>query len=161
MGRTELRVLDTAGIVREACCRRLSGGVSSGWGTDLKMEPEFGSWHDSDIATTAPPESATEVVVKRTNVVLAANRWEMNDSFRVSLSFWLIRVRRGAMRLIQIGEIKEKTVWEAVQETAAQQVAEIEQLKRGAATRAAYYNRCRMRCSSRKGVATDPCARLM
>jgi hypothetical protein len=65
------------------------------------------------------------------------------------------------MQLIQIGEIREKTVWEAVQETAAQQIAEIERLKRSAETRAAYHNRCRMRCSSRKAAATDPCERLM
>jgi hypothetical protein len=35
-----------------------------------------------------------------------------------------------AMQLIQIGEVKQKTVLELVQEMAARQFAEIEQLKR-------------------------------
>jgi len=40
------------------------------------------------------------------------------------------------MQLIQIGEVKQKTVLELVQEMAARQFAEIEQLKRASLTAA-------------------------
>ena len=54
------------------------------------------------------------------------------------------------MKLIQIGETKQKTVTELVQEMAARQLAEIEQLKRAAQTRLTYRRsrRARLRCGA-------------
>ena len=64
----------------------------------------------------------------------------------------LFRIRR--MQLIQIGEVKQKTVLDLVQEMAARQFAEIEQLKR-ARLSAASETRIlrRRRCSSSKRPA--------
>jgi len=58
-----------------------------------------------------------------------------------------------SMQLIQIGEIKQKTVLDLVQEMAARQFAEIEQLKRTSLS-AAREGRTvrRRRCSSSKRV---------
>jgi len=54
------------------------------------------------------------------------------------------------MQLIQIGEIKQKTVLDLVQEMAARQFAEIEQLKRARLNAAgATRNVRRRRCSSK------------
>jgi hypothetical protein len=50
-----------------------------------------------------------------------------------------------AMQLIQIGEVKQKTVLELVQEMAARQFAEIEQLKRTSLASAAQSQRHRSR----------------
>ncbi len=54
------------------------------------------------------------------------------------------------MQLIQIGEVRQKTVLDLVQEMAARQLAEIEQLKTNALNRAANRRsiRVRTRCSS-------------
>lgn len=54
------------------------------------------------------------------------------------------------MQLIQIGEVRQKTVLELVQEMAARQLAEIEQLKFVAQDRARSSRavRSRQRCSS-------------
>jgi hypothetical protein len=54
------------------------------------------------------------------------------------------------MQLIQIGEIRQKTVLELIEEMAARQFAEIEQLKRSAQNRAAEQRslRGRRRCNS-------------
>ncbi len=55
------------------------------------------------------------------------------------------------MQLIQIGEVRQKTVLELVQEMAARQLAEIEQLKTVAHSRArnaSVRGRGRQRCSS-------------
>lgn len=54
------------------------------------------------------------------------------------------------MQLIQIGEVKPKTVLDMIQEMAARQAAEIEQLKAGALSRATNRRslRVRTRCSS-------------
>ena len=56
------------------------------------------------------------------------------------------------MQLIQIGETKQKTVLELVQEMAARQLAEIEQLKNTVQSRARsrHSGRSRLRCSSMK-----------
>lgn len=56
------------------------------------------------------------------------------------------------MQLIQIGETKQKTVLELVQEMAARQLTEIEQLKVAALNRAKsrYVGRARLHCSSAK-----------
>jgi ABC-type transport system involved in cytochrome c biogenesis ATPase subunit len=56
------------------------------------------------------------------------------------------------MQLIQIGETKQKTVLELVQEMAARQLAEIEQLKVNALSRSRNrrVGRARLRCSSVK-----------
>jgi hypothetical protein len=55
------------------------------------------------------------------------------------------------MQLIQIGEIRQKTVLDMVQEMAARQLAEIEQLKAAAHNRAENRShRVRRRCSSSK-----------
>jgi len=55
------------------------------------------------------------------------------------------------MQLIQIGEIKQKTVLDLVQEMAARQFAEIEQLKRASLNAAHERRRMRRRrCSSSK-----------
>lgn len=55
------------------------------------------------------------------------------------------------MQLIQIGEVKQKTVLDLVQEMAARQFAEIEQLKRASlnTARAGRHVR-RQRCSSNR-----------
>ncbi len=52
------------------------------------------------------------------------------------------------MQLIQIGEVKQKTVIDLIQEMAARQFAEIEQLKAAAqnSTRKRYSRRSRRRC---------------
>ncbi len=54
------------------------------------------------------------------------------------------------MQLIQIGEVKQKTILDMVQEMAARQLAEVEQLKRTAEARASARRPRRMaaRCSS-------------
>jgi hypothetical protein len=59
------------------------------------------------------------------------------------------------MQLIQIGEIRQKTVLELIEEMAARQFAEIEQLKRAAQNRAAETRspRARRPCHSAKHVA--------
>ncbi len=56
------------------------------------------------------------------------------------------------MQLIQIGETKQKTVLELVQEMAARQLAEIEQLKTSALSRSKsrHAGRPRLRCTSVK-----------
>ena len=56
------------------------------------------------------------------------------------------------MQLIQIGEVRQKTVLEMVQEMAARQLAEVEQLKSAAQTRSrtARLVRGRQRCTSPK-----------
>ncbi len=56
------------------------------------------------------------------------------------------------MQLIQIGETKQKTVLDMVQEMAARQLAEIEQLKLVAGTRqkSRASRRMRARCESSK-----------
>jgi len=55
------------------------------------------------------------------------------------------------MQLIQIGEIKQKTVLDLVQEMAARQFAEIEQLKRASLNAAHERRRMRrQRCSSER-----------
>jgi hypothetical protein len=56
------------------------------------------------------------------------------------------------MQLIQIGETKQKTVLELVQEMAARQLTEIEQLKLAALNRSKsrHGGRSRLRCSSAK-----------
>jgi hypothetical protein len=53
------------------------------------------------------------------------------------------------MQLVQIGEVKQKTVMDLVQEMAARQVAEIEQLKIAAQNRAIQRRtrRPRLRCT--------------
>jgi len=62
-------------------------------------------------------------------------------------------IRIPPMQLIQIGEVKQKTVLDLVQEMAARQFAEIEQLKRASlsAAREAHTLRHR-RCSSTKRI---------
>jgi hypothetical protein len=59
------------------------------------------------------------------------------------------------MQLIQIGETKQKTVLDMVQEMAARQLAEIEQLKTAALSRARsrHTGRARLRCGSAKQAA--------
>jgi hypothetical protein len=59
------------------------------------------------------------------------------------------------MQLIQIGEIRQKTVLELIEEMAARQFAEIEQLKGAAQNRAAEARSRsgRRRCHSAKEVA--------
>jgi hypothetical protein len=57
------------------------------------------------------------------------------------------------MQLIQIGEAREKTVLDLVQEMAARQAAEIEQLKANALTRAT--NRRSLRVRPRCGSVTS------
>jgi len=54
------------------------------------------------------------------------------------------------MQLIQIGEVRQKTVLDMIQEMAARQAAEIEQLKANALSRSANRRslRTRPRCSS-------------
>ncbi len=54
------------------------------------------------------------------------------------------------MQLIQIGEVRQKTVLDMIQEMAARQAAEIEQLKASALSRSATRRslRVRPRCSS-------------
>ena len=54
------------------------------------------------------------------------------------------------MQLIQIGEVRQKTVLDLVQEMAARQAAEIEQLKANTLTRATNRRslRVRSRCNS-------------
>jgi energy-coupling factor transporter transmembrane protein EcfT len=54
------------------------------------------------------------------------------------------------MQLIQIGEIRQKTVLDLVQEMAARQFAEVEQLKIAAASRASQprSRRTRLRCNA-------------
>lgn len=56
------------------------------------------------------------------------------------------------MQLIQIGEVRQKTVLELVQEMAARQLTEIEQLKTVAKSRSGVDRsvRSRQRCSSTK-----------
>jgi hypothetical protein len=54
------------------------------------------------------------------------------------------------MQLIQIGEVRQKTVLDLVQEMAARQFAEIEQLKQSSLQRAEK-PRMRQRCNSSKG----------
>ena len=56
------------------------------------------------------------------------------------------------MQLIQIGETKQKTVLDMVQEMAARQLAEIDQLKLAASTRqrGRVSRRMRSRCESSK-----------
>lgn len=57
------------------------------------------------------------------------------------------------MQLIQIGEVRQKTVLDMIQEMAARQAAEIEQLKVKALQRAGDRSlRSRQRCSSPKRV---------
>jgi hypothetical protein len=60
-------------------------------------------------------------------------------------------IRIPAMQLIQIGEVKQKTVLDLVQEMAARQFAEIEQLKRAslAAARQTQRHHTR-RCTARR-----------
>lgn len=57
------------------------------------------------------------------------------------------------MQLIQIGETKQKTVLELVQEMAARQLAEIEQLKTAvhSRSRSRHSGRVRLGCNSSKG----------
>jgi hypothetical protein len=57
------------------------------------------------------------------------------------------------MQLIQIGETHQKTVLELVQEMAARQLAEIEQLKQAAQSRVDAREPRRMRCGSPKRAA--------
>lgn len=54
------------------------------------------------------------------------------------------------MQLIQIGEVKQKTVLDLVQEMAARQVVEIEELKRTAQSRTTKRRtgRARLRCAA-------------
>lgn len=54
------------------------------------------------------------------------------------------------MQLIQIGEVRQKTVLDLVQEMAARQLAEIEKLKTVAQSRAGRSRHGRKRCSSPK-----------
>ena len=56
------------------------------------------------------------------------------------------------MQLIQIGETKQKTVLELVQEMAARQLAEIEQLKTAvqSRSRSRHSGRARLGCNSSK-----------
>ena len=56
------------------------------------------------------------------------------------------------MQLIQIGETKQKTVLELVQEMAARQLAEIEQLKSAvqSRSRSRHSGRARLGCNSSK-----------
>ena len=58
------------------------------------------------------------------------------------------------MQLIQIGEVRQKTVLDMIQEMAARQAAEIEQLKLSALKRAGKSRqlRTRQRCTSPKLV---------
>jgi len=56
------------------------------------------------------------------------------------------------MQLIQIGEVRQKTVLDMIQEMAARQASEIEQLKISAIKRAANSARGRHRCTSPKRV---------
>jgi hypothetical protein len=56
------------------------------------------------------------------------------------------------MQLIQIGEVRQKTVLDMIQEMAARQAAEIEQLKMSARMRARNTTRSRQRCTSPKRV---------
>jgi hypothetical protein len=58
-----------------------------------------------------------------------------------------------SMQLIQIGETHQKTVLELVQEMAARQLAEIEQLKQAAQSRVDAREPRRMRCGSPKRAA--------
>ena len=63
------------------------------------------------------------------------------------------------MQLIQIGETKQKTVLELVQEMAARQLAEIEQLKTAVHSRSqkpAFRPRSRLGCNSAKGQSQLP-----
>jgi hypothetical protein len=63
-------------------------------------------------------------------------------------------IRIPPMQLIQIGEVKQKTVLDLVQEMAARQFAEIEQLKRASLSAARDERRLRRRrCSSSKRSA--------
>ena len=57
------------------------------------------------------------------------------------------------MQLIQIGEVRQKTVLDMIQEMAARQAAEIEQLKANALSRAS--NRRSLRVRSRCASATS------
>ena len=59
------------------------------------------------------------------------------------------------MQLIQIGEVRQKTVLDLVQEMADRQYAEIEQLKQASQhrSRQRHATRPRQRCSSSKRVA--------
>jgi hypothetical protein len=59
------------------------------------------------------------------------------------------------MQLIQIGEVKQKTVLELVQEMAARQLTEIEQLKIAAQnrSRSRHSGQVRVRCSSAKRLS--------
>jgi hypothetical protein len=56
------------------------------------------------------------------------------------------------MQLVQIGEIRQKTILDLIQEMAAKQLQEIEQLKASARSRAAGKSarRTSVRCSSAK-----------
>lgn len=56
------------------------------------------------------------------------------------------------MQLIQIGEVRQKTVLDMIQEMAARQAAEIEQLKMSATKRTGNTTRSRQRCTSPKRV---------
>lgn len=60
----------------------------------------------------------------------------------------LPRIRN--MQLIQIGEVKQKTVLDLVQEMAERQFAEIEQLKRASLKAAREGRHVRRRCSSKR-----------
>jgi hypothetical protein len=63
-----------------------------------------------------------------------------------------IRATLRGMQLIQIGEVRQKTVLDMVQEMALRQLAEIEQLKSAAQgrTRPPRVFRSRQRCTSAK-----------
>jgi len=65
-------------------------------------------------------------------------------------------IRLPGMQLIQIGEVKQKTVLDLVQEMAARQFAEIEQLKRASLSAASAArearNLRRRRCNSSKRI---------
>jgi len=60
-----------------------------------------------------------------------------------------------AMQLVQIGEIRQKTVLDLVQEMAARQFAEMEQLKASVRSRAKVHGlyRAQPRCRSRKSMS--------
>ncbi len=63
-------------------------------------------------------------------------------------------IRIPGMQLIQIGEVKPKTVLELVQEMAERQFAEIEQLKRASLNKAREGHHVRRRrCNSSKRAA--------
>jgi len=58
------------------------------------------------------------------------------------------------MQLIQIGEVRQKTVLEMIHEIAERQFAEIEKLKAAAQNRAGDHRRCRVARGRRNSVSS-------